>query len=557
MSDIYSYHTFLFPFVWEGRGKHSVPLAEFLDLFENNVNWENVDMPDEHHITPNPQILDMDDALLFYKEYQYFHPYARKALYGFAEDIVTNYSFRPKDIRNLAHYYIERTSKRDGASGNKEVYWRKYDLLVNGIKLKIFNTGVAIFILECENHGVGKMKIDNGEEQPLDQRTLDAVKEINDYGRRVTLPYLPTDWHDSAITADCLTLDVAGVETFVSDFRGFTESIRSLTEFEHGLSLTHFCDFIKNILEFGRDDIRFTSKLTDNDKNAYYIYPALDDRMFVACFIMDSAEIAKFAARDKDNNLICLTDEKLSESLHELIAIDPPGKCCTYDPHLREEYLKAHMYLRWIHEKWGTLTTYTNQSLISLTTTGCPGYLPESFLTQYVQLCCLVLVQRASIINFQRQTSAISAHVEERGRQIKLSTVSEVMKLQERFVAFQNQLSFTEVSPQDQGIEIYDKLMEFCFIEKELSSLKEQLSILCEAANTSLDYNFNKYALIFAVPTLVSDVMVAFLEVLHTHPEEVEEVCNLCRGLYGAKLGLYGAALLIVIGLMTKYRRRK
>lgn len=38
MADVYSYHTFLFPFVWEGRGKHSVPLAEFLDLFKNNVN---------------------------------------------------------------------------------------------------------------------------------------------------------------------------------------------------------------------------------------------------------------------------------------------------------------------------------------------------------------------------------------------------------------------------------------------------------------------------------------------------------------------------------------
>lgn len=545
MFNVYSYHTFLFPFIWEGRGRHSVPLEKFLEIFENNVNWENVDMPDEHHITSNPQILDMDDALLFYKEYQYFHPYARKALYGFAEDIVTNYAFRPKDIRNLAHYYITKT---DGKSS------RRYDLLVNGIKLKIYNTGVALFILECENHGVGTMRLNNGEVQPLDQRTLDAVKEINDFGRRIALPYLPAQPYYSSLTADCLTLDVAGVGTFEANFLKFAKEVTSLETFEHILSLTHFCDFIKKILTFGRDDIRFTSKLTDIDENAYYIYPALDDRMFVACYIMDSAEIERFSERNENGELRCLTDEDLSKSLHELIAIDPPGNCCTQDPNLRKAYLEAHMYNRWLDYK--TLTTYTNQSLINLTTTDCPTYLTDNFLTQYVQLCCLVLVQRASIINFQRQTSAISAHVEERGRQIKLSTVSDVMKLQERFVAFQNQLSFTEVSPQDQGIEIYDKLMEFCFIEKEKESLKDQLSILCEAANTSLDYNFNKYALIFAVPTLISDVLVSFLDVLHSCEADAAS-CNLCNILHGTKLILYGAALFIVIRLLIKYRRRK
>ncbi|MBQ2724489.1 MAG: hypothetical protein IJF78_02160 [Clostridia bacterium] len=541
MSDIYSYHTFLFPFVWEGRGKHSVPLAKFLELFENNVNWENVDMPDEHHITPNPQILNMDDALLFYKEYQYFHPYARKALYGFAEDIVTNYSFRPKDIRNLAHYYITRTDEKGS---------RKYCLLVNAIKLKIYNTGVAIFILECENHGVGEtLDPESGKVTgKLDQRTLSAVKEINDYGRRVALPYLPTPPYYSSLTADSLTLDIDSVGTFQSDFRKFAKEMNSLETFERTLSLTHFCDFIKKILQFGRDDIRFTSKLTDIDKNTYYIYPALDDRMFVVCYVMDSAEIAKFTKRKDDGELVCLTDDTLSKSLHELIAIDPPGNCCTQDMNLRKSYLETHMYNRWID--YGTLTTYTNQSLINLTTTDCPSYLTDSFLTQYVQLCCLVLVQRASIINFQRQTSAISAHVEERGRQIKLSTVSEVMKLQERFVAFQNQLSFTEVSPQDQGIEIYDKLMEFCFIEKELDSLKNQLDCLCNAANTSLDYNFNKYALIFAVPTLVSEVAITAIDILGTNNGNFNIFSNL-------QMGLYGLSGLVVVWLLIKYRRRK
>ena len=539
MPDIYSYHTFLFPFIWEGRGKHSVTLSEFLDCFKNNVNWVNVDISDEHHITSNPQILDMNDALLFYKEYQYFHPYARKAIYGFAEDIVTNYSFRPGDIRNRAHYFIEKTNKNGDL--------RKYDLLINGIKLKIYNTGVAVFILECENHGEGILFKNDGAEEPLSQKSLDAVKEINDYGRRVTLPFIPSKWNNEAITADRLILDVNGVGTFVSDFREFAESINTLEDFNHNLSLTHFCDFIKKILEFG-SDCRFTSKLTD-ESGSYYIYPALDDRMFVACYIIDTDALNSFSKRNNDGSLLCLDEEKLSKSLHELIAIDPPGNCCTQDPFLRKKYLEEHMYNRWLD--WGTLTTYTSQSLINLTTKDCPSYLTDNFLTQYIQLCCLCLSQRASIINFQRQTSAISAHIEERGRQIKLSTVSEVMKLQERFVAFQNQLSFTEVTPQDQGIEIYNMLMEFCFIEKEINSLKDQLQCLCDAANTSLDYNFNKYALIFAVPTFVVDVICNFIGILK---ESVGSNSNL---FLGSQIGFLVLSFLIVLRLLIKYRRRK
>ena len=153
MSDIYSYHTFMFPFVWEGRGRHSVPLAEFLSLFEMNDNWENVDMQNEHHFTSNPLIDGKDEALLFYKEYQYFHPYARKALYGFAEDIVTNFSFRPNGKRVQAHYYIERTGKMKNDAGVEKNCRCQYDLLVYDIKLKIYNTGIAVFILECEIHG--------------------------------------------------------------------------------------------------------------------------------------------------------------------------------------------------------------------------------------------------------------------------------------------------------------------------------------------------------------------------------------------------------------------
>lgn len=544
MSDIYSYHTFIFPLIWEGRGKQRIPLAKILSIFDNNVNWVKTDMSDEHHITSNPELISKDDELLFYKEYQYFHPYARKAIYGFDKDIVSNYSFRPDIIRNNAHYYIE---KNDGKVR------KKYDLILNAIKLSIYNTGVALFILECENHGEGSILDNDGKEKAkLPQNNLNAVKEINDYGRRVTLPFIPNaSGGYFSLTADRLTLDIKGFGTFISDFRGFAEEVDSLSRISNVISLTHFCDFIKDILSFG-SDIEFSSKLTD-DKNSYYIYPALDDRMFIACYICDEKALEPFCRRYDNGNLRCLESEYYSKSLHELIAVDLPGCCCTMDPLLRKAYLQEHMYNRWLDE--GTLTTITNQALINLTTAGTDSYLADNFLTQYIPMCCLCLVQRASIINFQRRISEISARVEERGRQIKLSTVSDIMKLQERFVAFQNQLCFTEVTPQDQGIEMYNKLMECCFIEKEITALKDQLQSLCDAANTSLDYNFNKYALIFAVPTLFTDVVFTVIDSFHRCDNPA--ICDVCNVIKGVKFGCVVLAILIVIMLLTIYRRRK
>ena len=216
------------------------------------------------------------------------------------------------------------------------------------------------------------------------------------------------------------------------------------------------------------------------------------------------------------------------------------------DPLMREEEISKAVYTRWLD--YGTLTTCTNQALITLTSSTAPSHMDESFLTQYVQMCCLCLAQRASIINFQRIASSVSARVEERGRQIKLQTVSRLMTLQERFVAFQNQLNFHEVTPELQGIEIYDMLMRNSFITDEITSLKEQLDALSNAANTSLDFNFNKFALIFAVPTLLWDFCGFLMNGIFDTAKE---------SLSFPYLSTFVLSILLVVGLLFKYRRKK
>ena len=78
------------------------------------------------------------------------------------------------------------------------------------------------------------------------------------------------------------------------------------------------------------------------------------------------------------------------------------------------------------------------------------------------------------------------------------------MNLQERFVAYQSQLSFNEVTPQEQGIEIYNLLRKFMFIDEETESLNERLDILEDASDTNLDFGFNKVALFFTILSGIS-----------------------------------------------------
>ena len=61
---------------------------------------------------------------------------------------------------------------------------------------------------------------------------------------------------------------------------------------------------------------------------------------------------------------------------------------------------------------------------------------------------------------------------------------------------------FFEVTPEEQGVEVYNMLTKAMYIDEEKRELKEQLDGLYTATNANQDNNFNKYALIFAAISL-------------------------------------------------------
>jgi len=360
-------------------------------------------------------------------------------------------------------------------------------LLINSIYLKIYNTGIALWVMECENHGVDK------DGKPQD--TIADVKNINDYGRRITLPFIPA-YSDFSACADLLEVYVPELaKSFRTDFRAFIEEINKSGNKKDSLNLNHLSSYIKGILSHNCE-YQFSSKITD-DKETVYIHPAMDDRMFVASIVIDKNQTEKILGDpNKSDKYPYLENIEEQKSLYEFVFLDPDEGCSCQNKEMRKELLDKHLYKRWFD--YGSVYGICAQSMVLLFNGGAM-HLVNTFLTIYVRMACLCLAQRASLMHFQKETADISRLIHEKENKIRIATITKLMDLQERFSAFESQICFDEITPQEQGIEMYSMFKDSFLIDKELENVKSQITGLHDSADTYLDYNFNRVALIFTI----------------------------------------------------------
>ncbi|MBO5005817.1 MAG: hypothetical protein J6C89_00080, partial [Clostridia bacterium] len=447
--------------------------TQITKCFDENPYWTRSDPKDKNSFGEDENVRS------FYNEYQYFYPQARNALYGYDGNVVKTYSFAKKEVHEKAHYYITK-------------WKRTYDLLINAIRLKIYNTGVALFIMECENHG--KDKYGNG------QASLADVKNINDFGRRITLPFVP-EKPEYSVCADKLEIAIPelGV-SFASDFRDFIIRVGESCDAKAIINLNHLCDFVKDVINYGGTYLFSSNDDKVRSRKQFKIRLALDDRMFVACIVNDKSKTEEFLKVNggdiplNERKYAYEENEKLSKSLYEFIFVDSDEGCTCQSSSMRSELLEKHIYKRWLDS--GSIYAMSAQSLVLLFN-GAFEPLIGSFLTIYERIVCLCIVQRASIMVFQKELALLSVQIHEKGNRMRTSTVTRLMDLQERFAAFESQICFTEVTSQEQGIDIYEMMTGFFFINDEMENIKSQLDILNEAANTYLDFGFNKIGIAF------------------------------------------------------------
>ena len=481
-SAIYSYHTFILPFSWTGSdNSDEKSYSRFLRYFEDNAYWAKVNMADSNDINSAATIDTPEEKRLLYKEYQYFYAYARKAIYGFDENIVSNFSFMHDQLHNKAKYVIKK--------GDDE-----FILMINEVRIKIFNTGVALFLLECENP----------KNNPK-QNTLEAVKNINDYGRRVALPFIPEKENpDHSICADSLSIQIGtGSDEieFKSDFKEFIE------KGAEPISINHMADVVKDLLNYGGsyNPETFSSRKVETE-DRFWIYPLLGDRMYVFCYVNDADMVHKALLGEdgpqlvneyekehgggvekwlydevkKRNGYAYTQNRGIAENLYELVYVDRSGGLSCYNEEMLQKMLDKALYKRWLNYR--SFYFVTNYSLVLLSQSNWPP-LVESFLTQYYQMFCLAIAQRASIKFYKRKIASISSKFRNLRGNKKSSLINDIIQLEEQYVEFESQLYFEEVTPEQQGIELFDLIVKQFELKEEMKSLKDQIEGLYDVAN--------------------------------------------------------------------------
>lgn len=503
----FSYHTFVFPFYVE----HASDVDKWKKALKKSDCWERdiwSDMLTSEKMQPR-------DILENYALYQYLTDVGRKAVFDYDEEddgIVSSWKIEDKYVRNVGIYEI--TKGED-----------KYQLVLNSLRLKIYNTNIALFIIEAQNCYYSSLK---------------DIKRINEFGRRIFEPFLMSDGAICIECADEQRFFIPGL--LENESQDVTESHGTpFVTLENGnvkfnyvnfnpsqvsrsVPIKGLADFIKEILVLGLEketEIVYGQSKTYGRKNAIKIKPAVDDRMFVVSMVLNGNLIKKAKKRENDGYAY-LEDPEVSAQIYALFAVDQDDATCQ-SVTMRKALLEEFIDSRWI--EYGTIHGVTHQSFMALTSETAPdASVISPFLNMYVEMVNLALAQRASLLQFAEDLRKLSQGFEKgSSSKMKRRTVNDLIALQERYAAFQAQILIAEPTVQEQGVELYEMLQKELGIEKNKAEMTEKIKDLCEIADIHQESKLNRYAFWFGVVgtflalgslDVASSVVASFLLVL-------------------------------------------
>jgi len=387
---------------------------------------------------PRPMLENRRDWEELFDEKQYFFQYVHDALYD-----------NGNESSHISHY--ERQIHNGVYRISTEV--KDYTLLIKSLNVNLYSTGIGTLSFYLDN-------FDHNQASPED------ILRINQYGRRVMLPFLrdQTTRIETAKQQSITLPDEAEGDfiTYSEDYEQFKES-----------DVWKLASFIEKIIE------------ELNPRTPISIQPVIDDRMFVLSWYKSSDLMEEYLRGDKD-------------FWYRFLFIDGNDATCQSD-NMKQELLKKHTYPRW--ENYGTLYGVSRYSMVMLTTDGAQWGAPHlfhSFRSIYTRMAELVLCQRASILLFNERI---------RNNEFK----KDVSSIYNDYLVFLNQFCLDEVTAQEQGIELYDMLWESSRIKSLSKELEAQINATNDLKSLSFDKNVSSIAT-FVLPVTVIASLVSLLQ---------------------------------------------
>jgi len=429
-------HIFMFPFKAsckdESSSNSNIGIKELKSALEN---WEKK----EYKVTQDE---------LNYSEFFYFHDYVRSALFNTENSnkiscyLERKHTGKCKENVMVIHVKDVDNKKTD-----------KYKLPIEHVSMRLFDTGIGILTIELANYKYPD---------------IEDVLKINDSGRRIYPQFLSTENGTKATK-----------EVFLADKIDFEyQDISSREEFSTE-------KFFKEELETA-DYIK--QLLGESFFKKYRAVPVIDDRMFTVCWYGNDTVVESMADRSKGYPAY-----KSSDDWYKMIFVDGKSIGCANEE-MKTRLIKDATYERWT--EYGTLYGISRYSFVCLTGR---GYVPYNVIRnhmerQYYQLISILLAQRASILKFSDEVSSISGIINSfvsGGDPLQAKELEEiankVRKLHASYINFVNRLWFTEVTPQEQGIEIYKIAMREMGLKEQMEELKAEIKELYEFVNTQCE----------------------------------------------------------------------
>lgn len=448
----YSQHIFMYPFKWDYLTRDcelkDIPLEERWTLIDLKRILDRSSKWKAKPFSFRNELLEESERVRIYNELNFFHDYVREVMYdregNSKNDIIKYFEYDCPDDWN---YCIEVLQGKATQS---------YKLRIGSISLHAVNTGVAVLTYTLYN---------------WDYPEPEQILQINEFGRRTYPQFLG---EHNPFTDDTRRVSLAAsisIRTNKSheasapseeDFIQY-DNLNKINEVE----LFHPPDFIRFLFN---DDFIFSS--SDCAVGKVLLRPAMDDRMFNTCWY-GNAGISDRLKVFKDDVYAYLQDD----FWYSFVFADPNDPTCQSKT-MMKELLKTHTYDRWIEK--GTLYGMSRETLVCLT----HGFIEKPptdvhMRTIYYQIAVLCLIQRASTLRFSsRVTQIADLSRNTGGRRDQDRILVQIDELYKNYIEFVNKLYFREVTPQIQGIEIYDKLQQVMRIERDVKDLDKEIDEL-------------------------------------------------------------------------------
>lgn len=443
----YSYHIFYFPFKWEIAGEEKKSFSEQVDLKHIPVSscsmWERMQID---NVQLSQQVDTKEQEELF-AERQYYFDFVHPVLYDM------------KNAENpIIHHYERREPKERNVEYHIEVKNRTYVLKLDALNVNLYATGVGIMTFFLKN-------------EKEDQRDEFAIRDINQFGRRIMPPHCGEFMKEnrSMIAQSIRIVGLEGDSSRYQDTFDYMTDNRGRGEKQRGLAhIWNPAWFIKHLIE----DLSPTMK----------VIPVIDDRMLVNCWYGNDEFSKKIKDVDYHGNVPFVD----TDFWYKYVFVDDGDFVTCQNNGMKEELLKQSTYYRW--QKLGTLYGVSRYSFVTITNMEAKGFIDVHMRTIYSRMFELVILQRASILRFSGEVTKVSALKEGHDKEL----ARRIRSLYREYIRFINQIYFQSVTVQDQGIELYDMLMEQFKSGEKIKDLDAEISELQQYVTLIIDQHRNE-----------------------------------------------------------------